>query len=250
MIFDVSDEAYDRFMGRYSARLAPAFADFAGVAEGQRTVDVGAGTGALAAELARRGEAAAAEPSPRFAAALRRRHPALDVREAPAEALPWPDASFDAALAQLVVSFVADAAAAVREMRRVVRRGGVVALCMWQEDGLELAGPLRAARQAAMPDGPAPRPLPYRSEGELRDLLAGADLHDLATAQLEVQSEYASFDEFWEAALAAVGPDTFWLRELEPERQAAARAAAYDALGEPDGRFVLRGRACAARGVV
>jgi ubiquinone/menaquinone biosynthesis C-methylase UbiE len=50
-----SDSAYDKFMGRFSVRLAPLFADFAGVAAGSRVLDVGAGTGALTAELLRRG---------------------------------------------------------------------------------------------------------------------------------------------------------------------------------------------------
>ena len=47
MSFEVEADAYDRFMGRYSIRLAPAFADFAGVASGQRVLDVGCGPGAL-----------------------------------------------------------------------------------------------------------------------------------------------------------------------------------------------------------
>ena len=64
-VFRVGEEAYDDFMGRYSVRLAPLFADFAGVREGDRALDVGAGTGALAAELQRRGaRVTAAEPSP------------------------------------------------------------------------------------------------------------------------------------------------------------------------------------------
>src|SRR5689334_16686382 len=99
-----SDDAYDRFMGRFSRRLAPLFADFAGVQPGARALDVGAGTGALTEELLRRSEhVAAVEPSAAFTAALRRRYPDLDVREAAGEELPWPDDSFDVALAQLVV---------------------------------------------------------------------------------------------------------------------------------------------------
>ena len=101
MAFNVAADAYDSFMGRFSRRLAPVFADFAGVGAGQRVVDVGAGTGALTAELAQRGaETAAAEPSAAFVAALRARFPGVDVQEAAAEELPWPDESFDAANAQ------------------------------------------------------------------------------------------------------------------------------------------------------
>src|SRR5436305_422920 len=138
-MFNVSEAAYDKFMGRYSVRLAPVFADFAGIEAGQRVLDVGAGTGALTAELARRdADVAAAEPAPSLVAALRSRLPSADVRQAGAEDLPWPDASFDAALAQLVVTFMSDAPAGVAEMRRVVRPGGVVAICMWDRDGMEM----------------------------------------------------------------------------------------------------------------
>ena len=60
-------------MGRFSSRLAPVFADFAGVEPGMRALDVGAGTGALTAELVRRDAAAGAiEPSPAFVAGLAR----------------------------------------------------------------------------------------------------------------------------------------------------------------------------------
>src|SRR5512141_1976142 len=131
-MFDVSDIAYDNFMGRYSMRLAPVFADFVGVQEGEHALDVGAGTGALTVELGRRGvRASAVDPSPSFAASLARRLPDVEVQHGPAEDLPWPDESFDAALAQLVVSFMNDAPRGVAEMRRVVRSGGVVAACMW-----------------------------------------------------------------------------------------------------------------------
>ena len=54
MGFNVSGDAYDRFMGRYSRLLAPQLADFAGVAAGQRVLDVGSGPGALTAELVER----------------------------------------------------------------------------------------------------------------------------------------------------------------------------------------------------
>ena len=251
MVFHVDDGAYDRFMGRYSTQLAPLFADFAGVASGQRVLDVGAGPGALTAELVARVGAdrvAAAEPSPEFIAALGSRLPGIDARQAPAEELPWQAASFDTVLAQLVLSFVADAPAAAGELRRVARPGGVVALCMWDEGGLELAPPLQAARKAVAGDDAQPlRALPFRSEGALRDLLAQAGLQRVEATTLEVKSEYSSFDEFWEVSRAMIGPETAWMQGLDDGRLAIGRAAAHRALGSPDGAFTLSARAAAVR---
>ncbi len=136
--FNVAAEVYDRFMGRYSTLLAPQMADFGGVAAGQRVVDVGCGPGALIAELVPRvGESSvsAVDPSPPFVAAARARFPGVMVEEAPAEALPFADDDFDAALAQLVVHFMADPVAGLREMARVTRPGGVVAACVWDLAG-------------------------------------------------------------------------------------------------------------------
>jgi ubiquinone/menaquinone biosynthesis C-methylase UbiE len=103
--FNVAPDAYDRYMGRYSAPLAPRFAEFARVVAGQRVLDVGCGPGALTAELARRvgrDAVCAVDPSEIFTAAARLRH-GVCVQRAAAENLPFDDRLFDAALAQLVV---------------------------------------------------------------------------------------------------------------------------------------------------
>src|SRR5436309_11375875 len=137
-MFEVPADAYDRFMGLYSMQLAPQFADLAGVRSGQRVLDVGAGPGALTAELvARLGTDAVVgvDPSETFVAANRERHPGVDVQRAPAEDLPFPDGSFDASLAQLVVHFMSDPVAGLREMLRVTRDGGVVTACVWDHAG-------------------------------------------------------------------------------------------------------------------
>src|SRR5262245_5987435 len=102
MSFDVAGSAYDKFMGRYSRLLSPQLADFAGVASGQRVIDVGSGPGALTEVLVARLGApsvVAADPSPPFVAALRERVPDVEAVEAPAERLPYADDAFDAALA-------------------------------------------------------------------------------------------------------------------------------------------------------
>src|SRR3989442_5569098 len=109
-------------MGRYSALLAPQFADLAGVGSRQRVLDVGCGPGALTSELVERAGAtavSAVDPSEQFVAAARERHPGVDVQRAAAEELPFAKGEFDAALAQLVVHFMADPVRGLAEMARV-----------------------------------------------------------------------------------------------------------------------------------
>ena len=121
MTFAVAADSYDRFMGRYSVLLAPQLAELAGVAGGQRVLDVGCGPGALTTELVRllgSGAVTAVDPSEPFVAAARERHPGVTVELAAAEDLPFPADSFDAALAQLVVHFMADPVAGLGEMAR------------------------------------------------------------------------------------------------------------------------------------
>ena len=73
----------------------------------------------------------AVDPSEEFVAALRGRHPAVQVIRAPAEDLPFEGGCFDATLAQLVVNVIDDPVAGLREMASVTRDGGVVAACVW-----------------------------------------------------------------------------------------------------------------------
>jgi SAM-dependent methyltransferase len=240
-----SELAYDDFMGRFSTRLAPLFAAFAAIADGQRVLDVGAGTGALTSELVRRGaDVAAAEPSADFAAVLERRYPGVEVRQAAAESLPWPDGRFDAALAQLVVSFMADAAAGIGEMRRVVRTGGVVAACMWDLAGMELLAAVHRVQQALAPDRVTQEASRrYRRRDELEELFGG----DAAIELLEVQAPYAGFEDFWSALQGGAGPAGAWLQSLDDERRAEAREVMLEQLGRPGGPFSLTGRAWAAK---
>ena len=247
-MFEVSDTAYDNFMGRYSVRLAPAFADFAGVRAGQSVLDVGAGTGALTAELGRRGaNAAAADPSPPFVAALERRLPDVDVRAAAAEELPWPDESFDAALAQLVLTFMNDAPRGIAEMRRVVRPGGVVAACMWDRHGMDMLAAVHRTQRVVADTGTTEARTVYRSREEIEGLFAGADFADVETELLKVECEYTGFDELWATMANGVGLAGVWVKALDAQKLAAAREELHRQVGEPSGAFSLRGRAWATR---
>jgi SAM-dependent methyltransferase len=241
--FRVGGSAYDDFMGRYSVRLAPLFADFAGV-HGGRVLDVGAGTGALTGELVRRGaDVAAVEPSPEFCAALRERFPSLEVAEAPAEQLPFADGSFDVALAQLVVAFMQDAPAGVAEMGRVAR---TVAVCMWGVMEMEMFAAInRTAEAIGVSREAEAGARRYRTPDELRKLLA--PLGRVESAELEVTADYDDFEEFWHALERQVGPAGAWLASLSDEQRARAREEMHRQLGSPSGTFSLTGRCYAAR---
>jgi len=239
--FRVGGDAYDNFMGRYSTVLAPLFANFAGVSSGDRVLDVGAGTGALTAELIARGaEVAAADPSPEFVAVLRERFPHLEVEEAPAESLPFGTGVFDVALAQLVVAFMSDAPAAVAEMARVARR---VAVCMWGVAEVDMFAAIeRAAEAIGATRGGEPRR--YRTRSEIHDLLAPHG--DLESAELDVTAGYGDFAEFWQAMDRGVGPAGQWLASLDAEQRERAHDELFRQLGSPGGPFELRARAYAA----
>jgi len=210
MSFDVAATAYDAFMGRWSRRIAVAQADEAGIAPGMRVLDVGCGTGALTEELVHRVTArlvAAVDPSPSFVSAMRDRFRGLDVREASAERLPFEDGTFDAALAQLVVHFMADPVAGLVEMRRVTRRGGVVAASVWDYAGNR--GPLGVFWEAAReirPDVRDESRLAGTREGHLAELFEAAGLRHVSQSVLHATIEHATFEEWWDPFTKGAGP--------------------------------------------
>jgi SAM-dependent methyltransferase len=252
MSFDVPAEAYDRYMGRYSRQLSEQMADLAGVRPGQRVLDVGCGPGALTAELVTRLGAhavAAVDPSESFVDAARQRHPGVDVRRASAEQLPFADRSFDVAIAQLVVHFMADPVAGLTEMARVTRRDGVVAACVW--DHASDQGPLsdfwRAARSLD-PDVVDESDLAGAREGHLATLFEAAGLRDITSTTVTASVEHVSFDAWWEPFTHGVGPAGSYVAALDAERKAKVREASRTMF--PTGPFVISARAWAARGLV
>ena len=197
MAFNVAADAYDSFMGRYSVQLSPQMADLAGVQPGRRVLDVGCGPGALTAELVQRGaRVSAVDPSVQFVAAVQERYPDVDVSQASAESLPFGDDEFDAALAQLVVHFMADPVRGLAEMARVTRPGGVVVACAW-----DLAGgkaPLTPFWRAASELNPSVEGETHRAgagEGRLPALFAQAGLRDVEETVMTVPAEHPTFEE-------------------------------------------------------
>lgn len=251
-MFATGAAAYDAFMGRWSRLLAPQLADLAGVREGQRVLDVGCGPGNLLTELVARvgsDRVAGVDPSESFLAAARDRHPGVDVRSGTAEQLPFDDATFDAALAQLVVHFMNDPVAGLREMARVTRPGGVIAACVWDYAGHH--DPLRvfwAAARSLDPGVSDESDLAGVREGHLAELFDAAGLGRIESTSLTVELEHPDFDAWWTPFTQGVGPAGTYLARLDPAQRARLRDATQALL--PAGPFTLDARAWAARGIV
>jgi SAM-dependent methyltransferase len=248
--FDVAADAYEAFMGRYSRLLSPQMLEFAEVGEGDRVLDVGSGPGILTGELVGRfgPEAVTAiDPSVPFVEAVRDRHPGVTVVQGSAEDLPFPDGTFDASLAQLVVHFMSDPVRGLAEMGRVTRERGIVAACVW-----DLAGgraPLslfwRAAHDLDLDVADESRMAGAR-EGHLVELFEGAGLRDVRAAVFTVSLEHQTFEEWWEPYTRGVGPAGAYVAALDDERRTLLRERCRALL--PEGPFTLTAHAWAASG--
>jgi hypothetical protein len=140
-----------------------------------------------------------------------------------------------------VLHFVSDPDEAAREMKRVVRRGGSVAACVWDfDDGMEM---LRCFWDAALHIDPAApdeaRTLRFGRAGEIADLFESAGMVDVIESTLRVSSTYAGFDELWDGFMAGVGPAGAYCLALPDGDRQRLRAALFDRLGRPDGSFAL-----------
>src|SRR5215213_9168672 len=255
--FRASADAYDRFVGRYGPGLATGLIDFAGVEPGMRTLDVGCGPGALAAMLVERLGAAsvsAVDPSAPFVDACRARFPGVDVVEAGAEALPFADGAFDAALSQLVVNFMRDGEAGVREMARVTRPGGIVASCVWDYSGEMTL--LRSFWDAAIEVDPRAealdegRTMPWCRDGDLARLWEDVGLTGVRFGAIEVRAGYSGFDDLWWPLPTGVAPSGAYCASLDEQGRSALREAYRRRLGAGDEPFELTARAWAVAGTV
>ena len=252
-------QAYERFMGRWSANLAQLFLDFAGLADGDRVLDVGSGTGNLALAVharAPRAQVVGIDPSPGYVEFARSRTTAANVRfeRGVADALPFADRSFDRALCQLVFNFIPDGALALRELRRVTLSGGVIAAVLWRLDGgMRMLDAFWEAAGANSENAGrfGERATAYTKE-EITALWNEAGLRDVTTGELVLPIEFASFDDYWSPFLLGQGPAGAYAISLSHDKLAVVRERLRTIVlgGRPDGLISLPARAFAVRGVV
>jgi SAM-dependent methyltransferase len=249
---------YERFMGRWSRLLAPRFIAFAGVKNGDRVLDVGTGTGSVAAAVEAANPASeivGIDPSEGFIAYARKNAKSsrahLDVGDA--QALKLKDASFDQTLAFLVMNFIPDPGKAIAEMRRVTRAHGVVSACVWDyDDGMRM---LRVFWDEAVALDPAIEPKDERHmklsrQGQLGRLWRQAGLINVQEAPLVIDQEFTSFNDYWEPFTKGAGPAGAYVVSLPQDRRLELEARIRKRLlgDAQDGPFTLAARAWCVRG--
>lgn len=205
---------YDLLMGRWSRLLGEAFVQFAGIMDGECVLDVGCGTGSVSScilSASPTAEVIGIDPSAIFVEAARDRirDPRARFETGDAQAIGFPDGTFDCTVAMLVLNFVPVPARAVAEFRRVTRPGGRVSACVWDYGGemtmlREFWDAAVALDSMAAPHHEARMPL-CRS-GELAELWRAAGLAEVHEGALTLAMRFAHFADFWQPFLTGIGP--------------------------------------------
>jgi SAM-dependent methyltransferase len=250
-------------MGRWSARLAPAFLRFAGLRDGERALDVGCGTGTLARAAISAGLAAditGVDPVPEYVAFATQTvsQGRAEFHVADGTSLPFPDRIFDATLSLLVLQEFADPQPPVLEMTRVTRAGGVVATCLWDfQDGLPMLSLFwRVAERVASEEVRSHRrgstSRPHATLAGLRNLWRACGLENIETATLDITMEFSSFADYWEPFLGGSTPSSAFAAALERGTGGALTQALCKQIAgiRADESFALPARAWAIKGTV
>jgi ubiquinone/menaquinone biosynthesis C-methylase UbiE len=248
--------AYERMMGRWSKRVGVQFLDWLDAPRGLNWVEVGCGNGAFTEELIAHSApraVSAIDPSEGQLAFARTREAAklAQFRLGDAQALPYPDKSFDAAAMALVITFIPDPAKAVAEMARVVRPGGIVATYMWDVagGGLPLA-PVGRALKAMGKDYSRVSDAAARRE-TMQALWQDAGLQAVETRVIRITLNFTSFDDFCESNLVPIGPAGQVIAKMSPDETAQLKAHARKQLPiDADGRIAYEAFANAVKGKV
>lgn len=251
--------AYDVFLGRWTRRLAEPLLDFARFPAAGRLLDVGCGTGSLARAMATRWPARnvvgidVASPYIAFAKS-QARFGNLHFELADAARLPYADASFGGATAQLVLNFVPDPLAALHEIRRVTAPGSPIVAAVWDfRGGLVYQRIFWDTAAGIDPQAAATRDRLFSGALALPDglskLFEAAGLDRVERTSITIRMDYANFADYWNPLCGGQGPVGSYLTGLAPELRARIEQAVECAFraGCPDGPRSLTATAWAVR---
>lgn len=255
-----SANAYELYVGRWSRLVAAEFLRWLAPGSGQAWADVGCGTGALTAALLADYEPAAVyglDRSAYFLADTRKR--ILDGRFRPVQGnavrLPWAAGSCDSVVSGLVLNFVPDPAGMVREMARVTRPGGVVALYVWDyREGMQFMRYFwDVVKSVSPPDASLDEGdrFPLCQPKPLRALLKEAGLRKVESRAIVVPTWFENFEDYWRPFLGGTGSAPTYLASVSAAVHQKIRKDLQQRLPVgTDGRIELTARAWAVQGTV
>ena len=247
--------AYERMMGRWSRLVGAQFLRWIDVQPGKSWLDVGCGNGAFTEDIVATAKPSAVtgiDPSDGQISYARTR-PALKDAEfhgGDAQALPFKDNEFDAAVMALVIAFVPDPAMGATELARVVKPGGVVASYMW--DHANFGVPLSPLYKALVKLGhPAPKPPSAHASSldAMRTMWTAVGLTSVETTTLRIATAFNDFTDFWESCFVPIGPLGKVLQGLSPAAVKDLQTELLSSLPiQTDGRIVYESFANAVKG--
>lgn len=255
-----SGDAYEKYMGRWSRRIAPHFLDWLSVPAQANWIDIGCGTGVLSSTILAKckpGSVVGIDPSAAFVETAQMEVSDLHFhcQQGNGEALPFPDGEFSVAVSALVLNFVKDKIKAVTEMKRVVRPDGVVALYVWDYAGhmqimryfFDTATELDVGARE-FDDGVQ---APICRPGPLSSLFNEVGLADIEVRYFDIPAAFDNFDDYWMPFLGGTGSAPKYCTSLAPDAQARLREKLRSRLPTgPDGEILLAVRAWAIKGRV
>ena len=248
---------YERYVGRWSRRVAPLFLSWLAVPPGRRWLDVGCGTGALSVTIVddcAPAQVIGVEPAAGFLQAARENlGERAQLHQGNAAAIPLHDASVDVTVSALVLNFVPDAPAAMAEMKRVTAAGGTIAAYVWDyAGGMEL---MRHFWDAAGALDPAVGNLdealrfPLCRPDPLRELFSSAGLRDVDVTAIDIPTPFENFDDYWQPFLGGQGSAPSYVASLSEEAKTRLREALRSRITPAgDGPIAMTARAWAVRG--
>lgn len=254
------DDAYERYMGRWSRRVAPLFVAWVNGSPKARWIDLGCGTGVLTAAVLAHGQPSqvvGVDSAENFlqAAAAQITDPRVHFKQGDAQEIKEADWEFDIAVSGLVLNFVPDKEKAVREMVRVTKPDGIVALYVWDYAGhMQIMRNFFDAATALDPkasdfdDGvkaPICRPRP------LAEVFRDAGLHQVEVRAIDIPTPFDNFDDYWAPFLGGTGSAPKYCMSLGDEAREQLREVLQRKLPTgPDGEILLAARAWAVKGRV
>jgi SAM-dependent methyltransferase len=254
-----SGDAYERYMGRWSRQLAPRFLHWLDAGPVQRWLDVGCGTGALSAAILAHCAprlVIGVDPSDGFLATAKSQFgERVKLHQAAADRIPLPDGAVDVAVSALVLNFVPDTTAALREMTRVTIDGGRVAACVWdyaqKMDLIRIYWDAAAQLGLLAPGQDQGERFPICRPDALAAVFSGAGLQNVEVAAIELPMHFADFDDYWQPFLGGQGPAPAHAMSVDESQRKRLRDLLCASLPtQPDGAIHLAARAWAARGIV